>query len=92
MTSCKIKVNFGNIFLLHYVYHLLYLIIIIVFTSFTKVGPVKLVNFTSWVAVVTPTDCPKSVLNRCVIEIYCGVVLSLCPFDISVSKGAFVKI
>ena len=39
-----------------------------------KVGPVKPVNHTSWVAVVTPTDRPKSVRNRCVIELFCGVV------------------
>ena len=39
-----------------------------------KVGPVNQVNQTSWVAVVTPTDRPKSVRNRCVIELFCGVV------------------
>ena len=39
-----------------------------------KVGPVNQVNHTSWVAVVTPTDRPKSVRNRCVIELFCGVV------------------
>ena len=38
-----------------------------------KVGPVSKVNHTSWVAVVTPTDRPKSVRNRCVIELFCGV-------------------
>ena len=37
-----------------------------------KVGPVNQVNHTSWVAVVTPTDRPKSV--RSVIELFCGVV------------------
>ena len=31
-------------------------------------------SHTSWVAVVTPTDRPKSVRNRCVIELFCGVV------------------
>ena len=30
-----------------------------------KVGPVKPVNHTSWMAVATPTDRPKSVRNRC---------------------------
>ena len=51
----------------------------------------KPVNHTSWVAVVTPTDRPKSVRNRCVIELFCGVVmLSLCPFEISVGVWAFV--
>ena len=34
----------------------------------------KPVNHTSWVAVVTPTDRPKSVCNRCLIELFCGVV------------------
>ena len=32
------------------------------------------VNHTSWVAVVTPTDRPKSVRNRCLIKLLCGVV------------------
>ena len=27
---------------------------------------------TSWVAVITPNDCPMSVCNRCVIEDFCG--------------------
>ena len=50
----------------------------------------KLVNHTSRVAVVTPTDRPKSVRNRCVIELFVVFfVLSLCPFDISVRVGAF---
>ena len=34
----------------------------------------KPVNHTSWVAVVTQTDRPKSVRNRCVIELFCGAV------------------
>ena len=34
----------------------------------------KAVNHTSWVALVTPTDRPKSVRNRCLIELFCGVV------------------
>ena len=38
-----------------------------------KVGPVNQVNNTRWVAVVTPTDRPKSVCNRCVIELFCDV-------------------
>ena len=52
----------------------------------------KPVNHTSWVAVVTPTDRPKSVRNRCLIELFFVAlfVLSLCPFDISVGVGAFV--
>ena len=56
-----------------------------------KVGPVNQVNHTSWVAVVAPTDRPKSVRNRCVIKLFVELfVLSLCPFDISVGVGAFV--
>ena len=39
-----------------------------------KVWPVNQVNHTSWVAVVTPTDRPKSVRKRCVIELFCVVV------------------
>ena len=35
-----------------------------------KVLPVNQVNHTSWVAVVTPTDCPKSVRNCCVIDLF----------------------
>ena len=51
----------------------------------------KPVNHTSWVAVVTPTDRPKSVRNRCLIEHFCGVVCVVTlPFDISVGVGAFV--
>ena len=34
----------------------------------------KLVNHTSWVAVVSPTDRPMSVCNRCLIELFCDVV------------------
>ena len=56
-----------------------------------KVGPVNQVNQTSWVAVVTPTDRPKSVHNRCVIELFVElIVLSLCPFHIFAGVGAFV--
>ena len=54
-------------------------------------GPVNQVNHNSWVAVVTPTDRPKSVRNCCLIELFCGVVCVVtCPFDISVGVGAFV--
>ena len=46
---------------------------------------------TNWVAIVTPTDRPNSVRNRCVIEV-CGgfFVLSRCFLDFSVGVGAFV--
>ena len=41
----------------------------------------KPVNHTSLVAVVTPTDRPKSVRNRCLIELFCGVVcVVILPF------------
>ena len=51
----------------------------------------KPVNHTSWVAVVTPTDRPKSVRNRCLIELFLWRCLCChCPFDISVGVGAFV--
>ena len=47
-------------------------------------------NLNSGVAVVTPTDRPKSVRNRCVIEVFGGVfVLSRCVLDFSVGVGAF---
>ena len=32
------------------------------------------IMFIHWAAVVTPTDRPKSVRNRYVIELFCGVV------------------
>ena len=39
-------------------------------------------NHTSWRAIVTQTDSPKSVRNRCVIEVFGGVfVLSRCFLD-----------
>ena len=42
-------------------------------------------------AIVTSTDRPKSVRNRCVIEVFGGVfVLSRCFLDFSVGVGAFV--
>ena len=57
-----------------------------------KVGPVNQVNHTSLVAVITPTDCPKSICNSCIIELFFVAlfVLSLCPFGVSVIVGAFV--
>ena len=51
----------------------------------------KPVNHTSWVAVVIPNDRPKSVRNRCLIELFCGVVCVVTyPSNISVGVGAFV--
>ena len=46
-----------------------------VLTGSGKVGPVNQVNHTSWVAVVTPTDRPKSVRNRCVIEFFMALFI-----------------
>ena len=61
------------------------------FAGSGKVGPVNQVNYTSWVAIVTPTDRPKSVRNRYVIELFGALfMLSFCPFDISVGVGTFV--
>ena len=48
-------------------------------------------NHTSGVTVLTPTDRPKSVRNRCVIRDFGGVfMLSRCFLDFSVGVGAFV--
>ena len=42
-------------------------------------------------AAVAPTDRPKSVRNRCIIEVFVGVfVISRCFWDFSVAVGAFV--
>ena len=45
-----------------------------------EVGPVNQVNHTSWVAVVTPTDRPKSVRNRCLIELFVALFVLSLPF------------
>ena len=56
-----------------------------------KIGPLNQVNHTSWVAVVSPTDRPKSVRNRCVIELFMALFeFSLCPIDISAGVRVFV--
>ena len=48
-------------------------------------------NHTICMTVVTPTDRPKSVRNRSIIEGFGGVfVLSRCFLDFSVAVGAFV--
>ena len=53
--------------------------------------PVNRFNHTSVVAIVTQTDRPKSVRNRCVIEVFCCVfVLSRCVLDSSVGVGTIV--
>ena len=54
-------------------------------------GPVNQISHNNWLAVVTPTDRPKSVRNCCLIELFFGVVCVVtCLFDISVGVGAFV--
>ena len=40
--------------------------------------PLNRFNHSSWVAVVTPTDRPNSVFNRCVIEGFGGVFVLFC--------------
>ena len=46
--------------------------------------PVNWFNHTSLVAIVTPTDRPKSVCNSCVIKVFGGVCeLSRCVLDLS---------
>ena len=57
-----------------------------------KVGPVNQVNHTSWVAVVTPTDRPKSVRNRMCNRMFLWRCLCchLALFDMSAGVGAFV--
>ena len=50
--------------------------------------PVNWFNHTSGVAVFTPTDRPKSLRNRCVIEVLNGVfVLSCCFLDFCWCRG-----
>ena len=53
--------------------------------------PINWFNHISLVAIICPTNRPKSVCNRCVIEVFGGVsVLSRCFFGFSVGVGAFV--
>ena len=53
--------------------------------------PVYRFNHASWMAIVTPTDRPKSVRNRCVIKVLGGgFVLSRYFLDFSGGAWAFV--
>ena len=53
--------------------------------------PVNRFYHSRWVAIVTPTDRPKSTRNRFVIEVFGGVcVLSRCILGFSVGVGDFV--
>ena len=55
-----------------------------------RLGSVHQFNHIIWVAVVTPTDRPESVRNRCVIYIFGGVfVLSCCLLNLYVGVGAY---
>ena len=55
-------------------------------------GTLNRFNHTSRMNVVTPTDHPKSVHNRCVIEVF--VAFLCCPlvFEFSVGKGFSSKV
>ena len=44
------------------------------------VGSVNQVNNNCWVSVVTQNDRPKSVRNRCVIEVFGGITLLIGVF------------
>ena len=53
--------------------------------------PVKRLNHARLVAVVTQTECPRSVGSRCVIEVFGNVFVSpRCFLDFSVGVRAFV--
>ena len=53
-------------------------------------GARKLLNHSSWIAVASPTDSPRSVRNCYVIKVYGGVfVLSLCSLEFYVGRWAF---
>ena len=52
--------------------------------------PVNLFNHTSWVAIVTPTDRPKSVRNRCFIEDFGGGFLLMSAYQPSLFIGGII--
>ena len=52
--------------------------------------PVNRFNYTSWMAVVSRTDRPKSVCNCCVIEVFGGVSALSLDFLFSDIIGVFV--
>ena len=55
-----------------------------------RFGSRKRLNDIIWKDVVTPTDRPKSVRNRCAIEVFGGAfVLSLCFLEFSVGVRTF---
>ena len=56
-----------------------------------KVGTLLIrFNLTSWIVVVTHTDRPKSVRNRCVIKVFGGVLCCSLVFEFSVGIKIFV--
>ena len=63
------------------------------YTAFVVMGEgwvsVKRVNHTSWMTAVTPTDRPKSIRNRCVIEVFGGVLCCPLVFEFSVGIRVF---
>ena len=52
--------------------------------------PVNRFNHTSWITVGTPTDRPKSVCNRCVIEVLVAFLCFKLVVEFSVGIRAFV--
>ena len=63
------------------------------YTAFVVIGKVgyrKPVNHNSWMTVVTPTDNPKSVHNRCVIEVLVAFLCCQFVFEFSVGIRVFV--
>ena len=62
------------------------------YTAFAVSGKVSVnrFNHTSWITVVTPTDNPKSVCNRCVIEVFVAILCCQLVFEFSVGIGVFV--
>ena len=55
-------------------------------------GPVNQVNHISWVAVVTPTDRPKSVRNRCLIDFFCGETETYSLFAVGKTKDLSISL
>ena len=56
-----------------------------------RLGTVNSFNHNSWMTVVTPTDNPKSVHNRCVIEVLVAFLCCQFVFEFSVGIRVFEK-
>ena len=52
----------------------------------------KPINDTNWVAVLTPTDRPKSVRGCCVVELFGGVFVGIGAFVIALSRISFFSL